>query len=58
VYSLKQEGSIWVAHEMRMRDLRDQTETLLVIDEIELDVDHRDVPFTPEELGAQKRTQG
>ena len=40
-----------------IRDLRDGTQTRLVIDDVDLGVEHVGVPFTPEELEQYKRAQ-
>ena len=55
--SVEREGPTWVAHEMRMRDLRDGSETRLLVDAIDLDAKNTDVPFTPEALAEQKRME-
>ena len=53
--SVRREGSTWVAHQMRMRDLRDGSETRLLVDAIDLDAKNEGVPFSPEALAEQKR---
>ncbi len=55
--SVTREGSTWVARDIMIRDLRDGTQTRLVIDEVDLAVEHVGVPFTPEELEQYKRAQ-
>ena len=55
--SIKREGSTWVAHDILLRDLRDGSETRMLLDGLELDVKHQGVPFTPEELAEYKRTR-
>ena len=48
--SVSREGSTWVAHDLRLRDLRDGSETLMKVEQIALGVEHEGIPFTPEEL--------
>ena len=55
--SVTREGSTWVARDIMLRDLRDQTQTRLVIDDVDLAVEHVGVPFTPDELEQYKRAQ-
>jgi hypothetical protein len=56
--SVWKESRVWVAHDLLLRDLRDGSETRMVIDDIDLDVEHQGIPFTPEELEEYKRTSG
>ena len=53
--SVSKEGNVWVAHDLLLRDLRDGTQTRLLVDEIEIDVENPGIPFTPEELEASRR---
>ncbi len=53
--SIRREGSTWVAHDILIRDLRDGSQTRMVLDDLTLDVKHEGVPFTPEELEEYKR---
>ena len=55
--SVQREGSTWVARDVLIRDLRDGSETRMVIDGLELGVEHEGIPFTPEELGEYKRAR-
>ncbi len=55
--SVTREGSTWVARDIMIRDLRDGTQTRLVIDDVDLAAEHVGVPFTPEELEQYKRAQ-
>jgi hypothetical protein len=55
--SIRREGKVWVAHDVLVRDLRDETETRMRVDEIQLQAKNEDVPFTPEELEKYKRSQ-
>ncbi len=56
--SISREGRVWVAHELLMRDLRDSTQTRMVVNDIELDAVPVGIPFTPEELEEYKRSRG
>lgn len=47
---VKREGDIWVPHEIVMRDLRDDTETRLVVDEIEVGAEIPDRTFSVTKL--------
>ncbi len=47
---LVQEGGIWVAQEVLVKDLRDETQTLMVIEEIEVDQPLSDKRFRLAEL--------
>ncbi len=53
--SIRREGRVWVAHDLLVRDLRDETRTRMLIDEIRLEANNAGVPFTPEELAQYKR---
>lgn len=55
--SIRQEGKVWVAHDVRVRDLRDETQTHMVLDAIRLQAKNEGIPFTPEELEQYKREQ-
>ncbi len=55
--SLQKEKSTWVARDVLIRDLREGSETRLVIDDIDLDVEHQGIPFTADELERYKRTR-
>ena len=55
--SIRREGSTWVAYDILIRDLRDGSQTRMVLDDLDLDVTHQGVPFTPEELETYKRTR-
>ncbi len=55
--SVTREGSTWVARDIMIRDLRDETQTRMVIDDVDLEVEHVGVPFTPEELEQYKRVR-
>jgi hypothetical protein len=52
--SIEQVGEIQVPRELVMRDLRDETETRLLIEAIRTDVPLDDAMFDPEQLKAQK----
>ncbi len=41
--------------DLLVRDLRDETQTRMLIDEIRLEANNSGVPFTPEELAQYKR---
>ena len=56
--SIHREGRVWVAHELLVRDLRDETETRMVVNGIELDTVPEGIPLTPEELEDYKRAGG
>jgi hypothetical protein len=51
------EGTVWVAHDVLLRDLREGTQTRLVVDEIDLDVSNVGVPFTPDALRRYKQSR-
>ncbi len=55
--SISKEGSVWVAHDLLMRDLRDGSQTRMIIDEIELEAENEGLPFTPGELEEYKRSR-
>lgn len=55
--SIRREESTWVAHDLLLRDLLDETETRMVVNEIVLQVEHAGIPFTPAELEDYKRTR-
>ena len=55
--SISKEGKVWVVHDVLVRDLRDETLTHMVLNELELGVKNEDVPFTPEELAQYKRSR-
>jgi hypothetical protein len=48
--SVAPEGSIRLAHSMRIRDLRSQVETEVLIGDVEIDTDLPDRLFTPAQL--------
>jgi outer membrane lipoprotein-sorting protein len=51
---IKKEGNIYVPHELLMRDLRDKSETRLVVQEIKTDVTLDDDLFDPKQLKQKK----
>jgi len=51
---IKKEGDIHVPHKLLMRDLRDKTETHLVVQEIKTDVALDDTLFDPKQLKEKK----
>ena len=55
--SIRREESTWVAHDLLLRDLLDETQTRMVVDEIIFQVSHAGIPFTPAELEDYKRTR-
>jgi len=57
VESISREGNVWVAHELLMRDLRDETQTRMVVDRIEIGTLPEGIPLTPEELEEYKRSR-
>jgi hypothetical protein len=56
--SVTREGSTWVARDVLLRDMRDQSQTRMRIDAMQVDTEHRGIPFTPEELEQYKRGVG
>ncbi len=55
--SISREGTVWVAHDLVVRDLREETLTHVVLNELVLDVKNEGIPFTPEELAEYKRSR-
>ena len=55
---IAKEGSVWVAHEVLMQDLRDETQTRLVVEEMTLEAPNEGIPFTPEDLRRYKAASG
>jgi len=51
---IRKEGSIYVPYALLMRDLRDKTETRMVVQEMTIDVPLPDDMFDPEQLKQQK----
>jgi outer membrane lipoprotein-sorting protein len=51
---LRQTGGIWIAHDMIMRDVLDETMTRLVIEDLEVDVEIDDKCFLHSRLGRNK----
>ena len=49
-----QPGGIWVAQEVRVKDLRDETETRLIVEEIVVDAPLSDKRFRIAELGRHR----
>ncbi len=53
--SLAESGGIWIAREILMKDLKDETETRLIIEEVEIDLDISDKRFRLAELERRKK---
>ncbi len=52
---LLEEGGVWFASELVMRDLRDETHTRVIIEDVEVDRDLKDSEFSISQLGRRGR---
>jgi hypothetical protein len=47
---IRNEGNIFIPHALLMKDLRDKTETRMIVEDVHIDVPLEDALFDPEQL--------